>query len=48
MYLEKKGVALESKDIFGNTPLATAMLNKHSCNITILEYNLYRVCYYVN
>ena len=30
MYLEKKGVDLKQKDIFGNTPLAVAMLNGHS------------------
>ncbi len=42
LYLEKKGVDLKTKDIFGNTPLATAILNGHSriftYNVTNLEY----------
>jgi ankyrin repeat protein len=33
MYLLKKGVDLHQKDIFGNTPLATALLNKHHCKL---------------
>ncbi len=30
MYLMKKGVDLQQKDLFGNTPLATSLLHGHS------------------
>eukprot|EP00347_Sterkiella_histriomuscorum_P004109 403361717 len=40
MFLQKKGVDLHHKDIFGNTPLATALLYNHTCNLNLLQFTI--------